>query len=174
MKNQKPKPRAETTDGTRLRQWLKTVPLMTSAVACVLALIPNLGSIFGPFDYAGEVLLGICALGIMFFAVGMIRGEGSTDTGASFPSSRRVMGISLMVASPIFALILWYVFLRLPPQEAAQVATYVQLGDTEFFILGNPSGAIEDYNKALALAPRKASIREKLKLAEEQKHEGGQ
>jgi hypothetical protein len=165
---------AGTADGPRLQRWLKTIPLITSAVSGVLALVPKLGSILGPFDYTGEVLLGICALGIMVFAAGMIREEGSVNKPSSSLFSRRTIGISVMVASPIVALILWYTVLRLPPQVAAQVATDVQLGDTELSSLDNPSGAIEYYNKALALAPRKASIRAKLKIAEAQKRERGQ
>jgi len=169
--NQSP---AETGKASRLRRWLKNIPLITSAVSAVLALIPKLGSVFGPFDYTGEVLLGICALGIIVFAIGMIREESHGNKSLTALSSRRTIGIVLIVASPIIALVLWYTVLRLPSQVTAEVKTYVLLGDTEFK-LNNADGAIEYYNKALALAPRKASVRAKLKIAEdEQKRDKGE
>jgi len=154
----------------RLQRWIKAVPLFTSAVAGVLSLVPQVASIFGPFDYTGEVLLVICVIGIIFFAIGIIQGQPLENTGQPPLASPRVIGTAMIVVSPILAFFLWYAVLRLPPDKAKKVQEEVALGDTELLI-DAPKDAIAHYRKALQLAPRKGSIRAKIQNAEDYKRD---
>lgn len=152
----------------RLERWLKIVPLIVSAVSGVLALIPTTLSLFGPFDFAAEVFLVICAAGIMIFAIGLTRATHSSKTRAQVASNPiRLLGFTLIGATPILALLLWYNVLRLTRDQEEVVKKEVARGDAELYVLHDPSAALDHYRTALLIAPRRGSIRAKVEDAQE-------
>ena len=164
----------ETVKASRLDYWLKVLPLITSAVSGVLVIIPQTSNLFGPFDYAAETLLIICVLGVIVFAIGLLRAKQSTEKGRQGSRlSTRLTGIALIVAAPLIAWFLWYTTLRLPPEKEEMVRKEIALGDTELRILENPRKACEHYREALLLAPRRGSIRAKLQDAQERSRTKG-
>jgi hypothetical protein len=148
----------------RLEYWLKVIPLVTSAVSGVLVLVPQTTSLFGPFDYGAEALLIVCVIGIIVFAAGLVR---SKTEGRASPNSNRIFGVVLIVAAPLFAGLLWYTTLRLPPEKEEMVQREIALGDTELKVLNDPEKAHNHYRNALLLAPRKGSIRAKMQDAKD-------
>ena len=149
---------------------LKIVSLVIGIIAGIVALIPQTSSLFGPFDYAAETLLVICALGMIGFGVSLVRSKSAEDR-LRFDSTRRA-GWAFVVAAPIVAILLWYSFLRLPPEKRELVEKEVALGDAELNVLHNPAKAREHYGNALLLAPRLGSIRAKMQDAQERRSKG--
>lgn len=150
--------------------WLKNTSLVIGIIAGIVALIPQTSSLFGPFDYAAETLLVICASGIIVFGVSLVRSNSAADK-ASSDSTRRT-GWALVLAAPIVAILLWYSVLRLPPEKREEVEKEVALGDAELNVLHNPAKAREHYGNALLLAPRLGSIRAKMQDAQERRSKG--
>lgn len=151
----------------RLQYWLTIVPLITSAISGTLALVPQTANLFGPFDYVAEVLLGVCVVGIIVFAIGLIRGRSSFGERKDAPLiSRGTVGITLIAAAPVLALLVWYTGLRLPPSEQEIVDKEIALGDTDLN-LHDFSGARDHYRTALLHAPRRGSIRARIQDAED-------
>jgi hypothetical protein len=139
----------------KLERTVKVVSLIVSAISGILVLIPRA---FGPFDYAAEAFLAVCVLGFVVFGVSIILAK---------PRRRRrsFVGWTAVLAAPLVASWLWYSFLRLSRTDEETVRREVARGDAEL-IVNNPAGALEHYGNAALLAPRRGSIRAKMKDAE--------
>jgi len=143
--------------------WLKRIALIISTLSGIIAFIPQLSGIFGPFDYAAEIFLLIFAAGIIFYGITLLR-IGVTEK--SKLNHLRSLGLILIIITPVLVFILWVTFLKIPPEVEKEIKLELARGETDLE-LDRLHQALKHFKNAQLLAPRRGSIRARIQDIEE-------
>jgi hypothetical protein len=142
-----------------MKKTLEIVGPVMALVSGLLALVNQSYDVFWSFDYAPELLLALCCLGLMAYGTRLLLRRPSKK----MPQSRfRYAGFALIVLAPVAGILFWSYTMRLSP-ENRQVFEGHRLKAEAYEEIGYRDDAIREYEAASRIAPSKGSIKQKLR-----------
>jgi hypothetical protein len=141
-----------------MKKTLEIVGPVVALLSGLLALVNQYYNVFWSFDYAPELLLAACCLGLMVYGTRLVMRKPGKK-----PQSRvRYVGFALIVLAPAAGIFFWAYTMRLSPENRQAFEDH-RLKAEAYEEIGYRDDAIREYEAASRIAPSKGSIKQKLR-----------